>query len=185
MNALVAWRGFNEAAHCEPHPGYCSPDGGARGKGRRTVRVVISWLQPAAVPTTAVFSAGARVRTTRIGRVSAAPVAFLRTTTAPESYVEPRRPRRSEAKAPAPWRRYRRSPKSILTRTLLSSETGWPIWWGRAFEEAYDEADDILGCVKRIQTVVLADAAAQDWPKIIQEFLETDKKVALRWSCSR
>ena len=24
----------------------------------------------------------------------------------------------------------------------------------------------------------LADAAAQDWPKIIQEFLETDKKVA-------
>ena len=57
------------------------------GKGRRTIRVVISRLQPAAVPATAVFSAGARVRTTRIGRVSAAPVAFLRTTTAPDSVV--------------------------------------------------------------------------------------------------
>src|SRR5215208_4471754 len=77
--------GFNEAAHCEPHLGYRSPDGAARRKGRRTIRLVISRLQPTAVPATAVFSAGAGVRTTRIGRVSAAPVALLRTTTAPHA----------------------------------------------------------------------------------------------------
>ena len=94
------------------------------------------------------------------------------------SSQEPRRLRRSEAKARRAWRRRRRSrrsPKSIPTRTLLSLETGCRLV-GEGLEEAYDEADDIL--VVRELWQWSADAATQDWPKIIQEFLETHKKVA-------
>jgi len=50
-------------------------------------------------------------------------------------------------------------------------ETGWPI-------DAYDEADDVLVSRETRPESGLADAAAGDWPKIIQEFLENDKKVA-------
>jgi uncharacterized protein len=97
------------------------------------------------------------------------------------SYVEPRRPRRSEAKARA--RLAPVAPKPEVAE--VDPNTHIAVFGdrladlvGEGLEEAYDEADDILVVRETHSDSGLADAAAQDWPKIIQEFLETDKKVA-------
>src|SRR5215216_682655 len=97
------------------------------------------------------------------------------------SYVEPRRPRRSEAKARA--RLAPAAPKPEVAE--VDPNTHIAVFGdrladlvGEGLEEAYDEADDILVVRETHSDSGLADAAAQDWPKIIQEFLETDKKVA-------
>ena len=97
------------------------------------------------------------------------------------SYVEPRRPRRSEAKARA--RLAPAAPKPEVAE--IDPNTHIAVFGdrladlvGEGLEEAYDEADDILVVRETHSDSGLADAAAQDWPKIIQEFLETDKKVA-------
>src|SRR5215217_6891120 len=97
------------------------------------------------------------------------------------SYVEPRRPRRSEAKARA--RLAPAAPKPEVAE--VEPNTHIAVFGdrladlvGEGLEEAYDEADDILVVRETHPDSGLADAAAQDWPKIIQEFLETDKKVA-------
>ena len=97
------------------------------------------------------------------------------------SYVEPRRPRRSEAKARA--RLAPAAPKPEVAE--MDPNTHIAVFGdrladlvGEGLEEAYDEADDILVVRETHSDSGLADAAAQDWPKIIQEFLETDKKVA-------
>jgi len=96
------------------------------------------------------------------------------------SYVEPRRPRRSEAKA-----RVRLAPAAPKPEVAeVDPNTHIAVFGdrladllGEGLEEAYDEADDILVVRETQPDGGLADAAAQDWPKIIQEFLETDKKV--------
>jgi uncharacterized protein len=97
------------------------------------------------------------------------------------SYVEPRRPRRSEAKARA--RLAPAAPKPEVAE--VDPNTHIAVFGdrladlvGEGLEEAYDEADDILVVRETHSDSGLADAAAQDWPKIIHEFLETDKKVA-------
>ncbi len=97
------------------------------------------------------------------------------------SSVEPRRPRRSEAKARA--RLAPVAPKPEVAE--IDPSTHIAVFGdrladlvGEGLEEAYDEADDILVVRETHSDSGLADAAAQDWPKIIQEFLETDKKVA-------
>ena len=97
------------------------------------------------------------------------------------SYVEPRRPRRSEAKARA--RLAPAAPKPEVAE--VDPNTHIAVFGdrladlvGEGLEEACDEADDILVVRETHSDSGLADAAAQDWPKIIQEFLETDKKVA-------
>jgi len=97
------------------------------------------------------------------------------------SYVEPRRPRRSEAKARA--RLAPVAPKPEVAE--IDPNTHIAVFGdrladlvGEGLDEAYDEADDILVVRETHSDSGLADAAAQDWPKIIQEFLETDKKVA-------
>src|SRR3954453_19795402 len=97
------------------------------------------------------------------------------------SYVEPGRPRRSEAKARA--RLAPAAPKPEVAE--VDPNTHIAVFGdrladlvGEGLEEAYDEADDILVVRETHSDSGLADAAAQDWPKIIQEFLETDKKVA-------
>ena len=97
------------------------------------------------------------------------------------SYVEPRRPRRSEAKARA--RLAPAAPKPEVAE--IDPNTHIAVFGdrladlvGEGLEKAYDEADDILVVRETHSDSGLADAAAQDWPKIIQEFLETDKKVA-------
>jgi uncharacterized protein len=96
------------------------------------------------------------------------------------SYVEPRRPRRSEAKVRA--RLAPAAPKPEVAE--VDPNTHIAVFGdrladllGEGLEEAYDEADDILVVRETQPDGGLADAAAQDWPKIIQEFLETDKKV--------
>src|SRR4051812_33024931 len=96
------------------------------------------------------------------------------------SYVEPRRPRRSEAKARA--RLAPAAPKPEVAE--IDPNTHIAVFGdrladlvGEGLEQAYDEADDILVVRETQPDGGLADAAAQDWPKIIQEFLETDKKV--------
>jgi hypothetical protein len=94
--------------------------------------------------------------------------------------VEPRRPRRSEAKA-----RVRLAPAAPKPEVAeVDPNTHIAVFGdrladllGEGLEEAYDEADDILVVRETQPDGGLADAAAQDWPKIIQEFLETDKKV--------
>ena len=91
------------------------------------------------------------------------------------------RPRRSEAKARA--RLAPVAPKPEVAE--VDPNTHIAVFGdrladlvGEGLEEAYDEADDILVVRETHSDSGLADAAAQDWPKIIQEFLETDKKVA-------
>src|SRR5215218_5231409 len=97
------------------------------------------------------------------------------------SYVEPRRPRRSEAKARA--RLAPAAPKPEVAE--VDPNTHIAVFGdrladlvGEGLEEAYDEADDILVVRETRSDSGLADAAADDWPKIIQELLEKDKKVA-------
>src|SRR3954452_832842 len=97
------------------------------------------------------------------------------------SYAEPRRPRRSEAKARA--RLAPAAPKPEVAE--VDPNTHIAVFGdrladlvGEGLEEAYDEADDILVVRETHSDSGLADAAAQDWPKIIQELLEKDKKVA-------
>ena len=115
--------------------------------------------------------------TTRIGRVSAAPVAFLRTTTAPHSVCGARRPPRLRAKARA--RLAPAAPKPEVAE--VDPNTHIAVFGdrladlvGEGLEEAYDEADDILVVRETHSDSGLADAAAQDWPKIIREFLQPD-----------
>jgi len=97
------------------------------------------------------------------------------------SYVEPRLPRRSEAKARA--RLAPAAPKPEVAE--VDPNTHIAVFGdrlanlvGEGLEEPYDEADDILVVRETRSDSGLADAAADDWPKIIQELLEKDKKVA-------
>jgi hypothetical protein len=97
------------------------------------------------------------------------------------SYVEPRRPRRSEAKARA--RQAPAAPKAEVAE--VDPNTHIVVFGdrladlvGEGLEVAYDEADDILVVRETRSDSGLTDAAADDWPKIIQELLEKDKKVA-------
>src|SRR4051794_1401536 len=96
-------------------------------------------------------------------------------------YVEPRRPRRSEAKARA--RLAPAAPKAEVAE--VDPNTHIVVFGdrladlvGEGLEVAYDEADDILVVRETRSDSGLTDAAADDWPKIIQELLEKDKKVA-------
>jgi hypothetical protein len=98
------------------------------------------------------------------------------------AYVEPRRSRRSEAKA-----RARRVVPAAPTPEVAEVDPNTHIavfgdrladLVGEGLEEAYDEADDILVVSETRSDGGLADAGAHDWPKIIQEYLATDKKVA-------
>ncbi len=98
------------------------------------------------------------------------------------AYVEPRRSPRSEAKARA-RRVVPAAPKPEVAE--VDPNTHIAVFGdrladlvGEGLEEAYDEADDILVVSETRPDGGLADAVAHDWPKIIQEYLETDKKVA-------
>src|SRR3954452_5987506 len=112
------------------------------------------------------------------------------------SYVEPRRPRRPPPPRPPPPppppRRSEAKARARLAPAAPKPEvaevdpnTHIAVFGdrladlvGEGLEEAYDEADDILVVRETRSDSGLADAAADDWPKIIQELLEKDKKVA-------
>ena len=97
------------------------------------------------------------------------------------AYVEPRRTRRSEAKRSA-----RAAPAASKPEVAeVDPNTHIAVFGdrladllGEGLEEVYEEADDILVVSETRADGGLAGAPAHDWPKIIQEFLEGDNKVA-------
>jgi uncharacterized protein len=99
----------------------------------------------------------------------------------PRSYAEPRRPRRVKV-APSRPRPARTTPEPEVTYVepamhvaVFGDQLAELVADG--LEEAFEDVDDILVVqdTKPDGTLLKAD---QDWPKIIQDFLEEDKKVA-------
>jgi hypothetical protein len=98
----------------------------------------------------------------------------------PRSYAEPRRPRRVKVAPSRP--RPRTTPEPEVTYVepamhvaVFGDQLAELVADG--LEEAFEDVDDILVVqdTKPDGTLLKAD---QDWPKIIQDFLEEDKKVA-------
>jgi hypothetical protein len=140
--------GFNEAAHCESHLGYRSPDGALGGKALAQFGWLFPGFNPQQYPQQQYFPRapgyaprGSDAYQPRRSRSYAPPPRHTR------SYVEPRRPRRSEAKARA--RLTPAAPK--LEVAEVDPNTHIAVFGDRlanlvreGLEEAYDEVDDIL-----------------------------------------